>query len=120
MASSLTSMAIEIETRATRPRRISVLGATGSIGESTLDLIGRNPSHYQVVALTGGRNVARLAELAILHRTELAVIADPRCYAPLRAALRGTGIKIAAGEAGLCESAGLPADWLFAAVAGAA
>ena len=54
-----------------------MLGATGSIGESTLDLIGRNPSAYQVVALTGGQNVARLAELAILHRAELAVIADP-------------------------------------------
>ena len=59
------------------PRRISVLGATGSIGESTLDLIGRNPSAYRVVALTGGQNAARLAELAILHRAELAVIADP-------------------------------------------
>ena len=84
MLPSLTSLTIEIETRAvTRPRRISVLGATGSIGESTLDLIGRNPSAYQVVALTGGANAARLAELAILHRAELAVIADPRGYAPL-------------------------------------
>jgi 1-deoxy-D-xylulose-5-phosphate reductoisomerase len=117
---SPTLRSIGPETRATRPRRISVLGATGSIGESTLDLIGRNPSDYQVVALTGGRNVARLAQLAILHRTELAVIADPRCYAPLRAALAGTGIKIAAGEAALIEAAGLPADWVMAAIVGAA
>ena len=120
MLPSPTLRSIEPETRATRPRRISVLGATGSIGESTLDLIGRNPSDYQVVALTGGRNVARLAELAILHRTELAVIADPRCYAPLRAALAGTGIEIAAGEAALIEAAGRPADWVMAAIVGAA
>ena len=81
MFSSLTSLTVEIETRAARPRRISVLGATGSIGESTLDLIGRDPTSYRVVALTGGCNAARLAELAILHRAELAVIADRRGYA---------------------------------------
>ena len=61
MFPSLTSVTIEIETRAVmRPRRISILGATGSIGESTLDLIGRNPSAYQVVALTGGHNACLL------------------------------------------------------------
>jgi len=87
---SLTSLTIEIETRDVRPRRISVLGATGSIGESTLDLIGRDPSAYRVVALTGGHNTARLAELAILHRAELAVIADPDGYAALRAGLKPT------------------------------
>ena len=74
MYSTLASLTVEIEARAARPRRISVLGATGSIGESTLDLIGREPSAYRVVALTGGCNAARLAELAILHRAELAVI----------------------------------------------
>src|SRR6185437_10100777 len=113
MASSLTSMAIEIETRAIRPRRISVLGATGSIGESTLDLIGRDPAAYRVVALTGGQNVARLAELAILHRAELAVIADPLGYEALRAALAGTGIEIGAGEEALSEAASRPADWVM-------
>src|SRR4029078_5341894 len=100
MASSLTSMAIEIETRAIRPRRISVLGATGSIGESTLDLIGRNPGPYRVVSLPGGKNVSRLAELAVLHGAELAVIAEPACYAALRAALACTGLEAAAGGAG--------------------
>ena len=90
MFPSLTSLTIEIETRDVRPRRISVLGATGSIGESTLDLIGRDPSAYRVVALTGGHNTARLAELAILHRAELAVIADPDGYAALRAGLKPT------------------------------
>jgi len=120
MASSLTSMAIEIETRAIRPRRISVLGATGSIGESTLDLIGRNPGAYRVVALTGGQNVSRLAELAVLHGAELAVIAEPDCYAALRAALAGTGIEVAAGDQALLEAASRPADWVMAAIVGAA
>jgi len=118
---SLTSVTIEIETRAVmHPRRISILGATGSIGESTLDLIGRNPSAYQVVALTGGHNAGRLAELAILHRAELAVIADPQCYATLRAGLAGTGIEVAAGEEALLEAASRPADWVMAAIVGAA
>ena len=118
--SSLTSLTVEIETRAARPRRISILGATGSIGESTLDLIGRDPSAYRVVALTGGCNAARLAELAILHRAELAVIADPRAYAALRAALAGTDIEVGAGEEALLEAAARPADWVMAAIVGAA
>ncbi len=120
MLSSLTSLTVEIQTKAVRPRRISILGATGSIGESTLDLIGRDPSAYQVVALTGGRNVARLAELAMLHRAELAVIADPGAYAALRAALAGTGIETGAGEDALLEAASRPADWVMAAIVGAA
>jgi 1-deoxy-D-xylulose-5-phosphate reductoisomerase len=120
MLPSLTSVTVEIETRAIRPRRISILGATGSIGLSTLDLIGRNPGAYRVVALTGGQNAARLAELAILHRAELAVIAEPSCYAALRAALAGTGIEIGAGEEALLEAASRPADWVMAAIVGAA
>jgi 1-deoxy-D-xylulose-5-phosphate reductoisomerase len=118
---SLTSLSIEIETRTVRPpRRISVLGATGSIGESTLDLIGRDASAYRVVALTGGQNVARLAELAVLHRAELAVIADPESYTALRAALAGTGIEVGAGEEALLEAASRRADWVMAAIVGAA
>ena len=120
MFPSLTSLTIEIATRNLRPRRISVLGATGSIGESTLDLIGRDPSAYQVVALTGGHNAARLAELAILHRAELAVIADPDGYAALRASLAGTGIEVGAGEEALLDAASRPADWVMAAIVGAA
>jgi 1-deoxy-D-xylulose-5-phosphate reductoisomerase len=117
---SPSSIRMEREHRASAPRRITVLGATGSIGESTLDLIGRNASAYQVVALTGGRKVARLAELAVLHRAELAVVADPKCYAPLKAALAGTGIEAAAGEEALLEAARRPADWVMAAIVGAA
>jgi 1-deoxy-D-xylulose-5-phosphate reductoisomerase len=117
---SFASLTVELDTPAVRPRSISVLGATGSIGESTLDLIGRNPSSYRVVALTGGHNAARLAELAILHRAELAVIADPEAYGALRAALAGTGIEVGAGDQALLEAASRPADWVMAAIVGAA
>ena len=115
---SATSIAIETQTA--RVRRISVLGATGSIGESTLDLIGRDPSGFRVIALTAGHNAARLAALAIRHRAELAVIADAASYAALRDALSGTGIEAAAGEAALIEAASRPADWVMAAIVGAA
>lgn len=120
MFSSVTSTTIGLATRVASPRRISVLGATGSIGESTLDLIGRDPSSYRVVALTGGHNAARLAELAIRHRAELAVLADPGAYAALHDALSGTGIEAAAGEEALLEAATRPADWVMAAIVGAA
>lgn len=103
-----------------KPRRISILGATGSIGESTLDLVGRNPTAYQVVALTGGRNAKRLAELAITHKAEIAVVADETCLEALRAHLSGSGIEAAAGDAALIEAASRPADWVMAAIVGAA
>ena len=81
------SQTVRLASPRARPRRISVLGATGSIGENTLDLVGRDPASFTVVALTGGRNAARLAELAVTHRAELAVVADETCYAELRARL---------------------------------
>ena len=105
---------------AKRPKRITVLGATGSIGESTLDLVGRDPEAYEVVALTGCKNVARLAELAIRHRAKLAVVADPEKYKDLMLALAGTGIEAAAGQKALLEAASRPADWVMAAIVGAA
>ena len=119
MFPSATSI-LEIEPRHARVKRISVLGATGSIGENTLDLIGREPSAYRVIALTAGHNAARLAELAIRHRAELAVIADADAYPVLRQALSGTGIDAGAGEAALMEAASRPADWVMAAIVGAA
>jgi 1-deoxy-D-xylulose-5-phosphate reductoisomerase len=103
-----------------RPRRVSILGATGSIGESTLDLVGRDPTAYHVVALTGCRNAKRLAELAVKHRAELAVVADEACYEELRARLAGSGIEAAAGADALIEAASRPADWVMAAIVGAA
>ena len=103
-------------------RRISVFGATGSIGESTFDLLMRQggPEAYHTVALTGGRNVARLAEMARALRAEVAVTAYDDCLPALRAALAGSGIAVAAGEAALIEAADRPADWIMSAIVGAA
>ncbi|WP_339107377.1 1-deoxy-D-xylulose-5-phosphate reductoisomerase [Thioclava sp. GXIMD4216] len=98
--------------------RISVFGSTGSIGESTFDLLQR--SDHQVVALTGGRNVRRLAEQAIALKAELAVTAYDDCLPALREALAGTGIETAAGTQALIEAAERPADWVMSAIVGAA
>jgi 1-deoxy-D-xylulose-5-phosphate reductoisomerase len=114
------SETIRLTSPVTHPRRISVLGATGSIGENTLDLVGRDPASYAVIALTGGHNTGRLAELAVKHRAELAVIADESRYGDLRARLAGTGIEAAAGADALIEAASRPADWVMAAIVGAA
>ena len=102
------------------PLRVTVLGATGSVGMNTLDLIGRDPGRYQVAALTANGNYARLAELAVAHKAEFAVAADPEVGNHLRGLLKGTGIRSAAGEAALIEAAGLPADWTMAAIVGVA
>jgi 1-deoxy-D-xylulose-5-phosphate reductoisomerase len=118
--SPVTLTSVEIDTSKSCLRRISILGATGSIGESTLDLIGRDPSSYRVVSLTGGHNVARLAELAIRHCAEFAVIADAARYSDLRDALAGTGIEVGAGEEALLDAASRHADWVMAAIVGAA
>ena len=99
-------------------RKVSVLGATGSIGESTFDLLRDAGSH--VVALTGGRNVARLAAQARALRAEVAVIADDALLPDLRAALQGSGIEAAAGPKAVIEAASRPADWVMSAIVGAA
>lgn len=101
-------------------RKISIFGATGSIGESTLDLIGRDPEAYEVVALTGGHNVARLAEQARQFNARIAVTAHESRLDELRAALAGTGIEAAAGQAALDEAACRPVDWAMSAIVGAA
>jgi len=101
-------------------RRISVFGATGSVGASTLDLIRRDRAAYHIVALTGGRNVAALADLAREFRPELAVIADPDLLGELREALDGAGVEVAAGRAAIVESATRPVDWAMSAIVGAA
>ncbi|MFD1341835.1 1-deoxy-D-xylulose-5-phosphate reductoisomerase [Litorisediminicola beolgyonensis] len=103
-----------------RPRRISVLGATGSIGQNTLDLIGRDRESYEVVALTGGRNIAQLAKDASDLRAEIAVTAHEDALPALREALAGSGVEAAAGEAALTEAASRPADWVMSAIVGAA
>lgn len=103
-------------------RSISVLGATGSVGESAFDLLMRagGPQAYRTVALTGGANIARLAEMAIALRAEIAVTAWPERLADLRAALAGSGIAAAAGPAAIAEAAARPADWTLSAIVGAA
>lgn len=101
-------------------RRISILGATGSIGQSTLDLIKRAPTSYRVVALTGGQNIAQLAADARACRAEIAVTADPSRLEDLRAALSGSGIAAEAGSEALCAAAARPADWVMSAIVGAA
>ena len=101
-------------------RKVTVFGATGSIGQNTLDLIGRDRAAYQVVALTGGRNVRALAQAAREFGAELAVTAYPECLGDLREALSGSGIEAAAGEAALVEAAERPADWIMSAIVGAA
>jgi 1-deoxy-D-xylulose-5-phosphate reductoisomerase len=103
----------------TKPRRISVFVVTGSIGESTVDLLQRTQG-YQVVALSGGRNVARLAELARTLRAEVAVVAEAALLPDLRAALAGSGVEAAAGPDAIIEAALRPADWVMSAIVGAA
>lgn len=103
-------------------RSVSVFGATGSIGESTFDLLmaqgGRDA--FRTVALSGGRNVGRLAEMARALGAEVAVTAFADCLPGLRDALAGSGIAAAAGPAALIEAAEIPADWTMSAIVGAA
>ena len=101
-------------------RRISIFGATGSVGANGVDLIRRDPQSYQVVALTGGRNIARLAQMARDLRAQIAVTAHPELLDDLRTALAGTDVQAAAGEAALIEAAHRPADWILSAIVGAA
>jgi 1-deoxy-D-xylulose-5-phosphate reductoisomerase len=103
-------------------RSVSVFGATGSIGESTFDLLMRQggPQAYHTVALTGGRNVARLAEQAQALKAEIAVIADDTLLPDLKTALAGTGVTAAAGQNALLEAADRPADWIMSGIVGAA
>ena len=86
------------------PKNIAVIGATGSIGTQTLEIIGSHPELYRVTVMAAGSKVDKLIELAVLHRPALAVIADVTKYALLRDTLEPLGIKTAAGEHALCEA----------------
>lgn len=101
-------------------RSISVLGATGSIGDSTLDLVRRNRDAFRVVALTAHARVEELAALAREFDAEVAVVADPERLSDLRAALAGTSIEAAAGPDALVEAAARGADITVAAIVGCA
>ena len=105
-------------------RKVSVLGSTGSVGTSTLDLMDQaekaGSGAFEVEVLTGGNNIARLAEQALRWRPKLAVTADPARLSELREALAGTGIEVAAGAEAIVEAASRPVDWVMASIVGAA
>lgn len=103
-------------------RTITVLGSTGSIGVSTLDVIGQlgGPEAFEVAALTGNGNIPLLAEQAIASRARLAVTANEELYSDLKEALSGTGIAVAAGKSGLIEAADMDAGLVMAAIVGTA
>ncbi|RST31078.1 1-deoxy-D-xylulose-5-phosphate reductoisomerase [Sphingomonas ginkgonis] len=101
-------------------KRIAILGATGSIGKSTLDLVEASPDDYRVTALTAATDVDGLAAAARRTRAGLAVIADERRLDDLRSALAGTSTRVAAGRAALSEAAVADADWVMAAIVGCA
>jgi 1-deoxy-D-xylulose-5-phosphate reductoisomerase len=99
---------------------VSILGATGSIGTSTLDLIARHPGRFLVEAVTANSNAEALADVAKRSGARAAVVADPTQYQALKSALSGTRIEAAAGLAALDEAAARPADCVMAAIVGAA
>ncbi|MFY8094152.1 MAG: 1-deoxy-D-xylulose-5-phosphate reductoisomerase [Niveispirillum sp.] len=102
-------------------RRVTVLGSTGSVGTNTVELLAAYPDRFQAEALVANRNVAKLAAQARLLRPALAVVSDPSAYADLKDALAGTGIEVAAGPAAVVEAAArAQADWVMAAIVGAA
>ncbi len=101
-------------------KSVSILGSTGSIGGSTVDLLLQAPERYRVAVLVGGRNVPRLAEQARALRADHAVIADENGLPALRDLLDGTGIRVSGGRNAVCEAAAEPADWTMAAITGAA
>ena len=101
-------------------RKVSIFGATGSVGMSTLDLIQRDRDAFEVVALTAHSDVEGLATLARQCDARIAVIGDAARYDALKAALQGSGIEVAAGEAALVEAAEAGADWSMAAIVGCA
>ena len=101
-------------------RTLTLLGATGSIGASTLDLVRRNRDAWRIEALTAHGSAAELAALAIEFDARLAVVGDEACLPELRAALAGSGIETAGGRQALVEAAQRPVDMTVAAIVGCA
>lgn len=103
-------------------KSVTILGSTGSIGVSTLDVIGQlgGRERFDVMALTGNGNIALLAEQAKMVGAKLAVTADDRRYQELKDTLAGSGIAVASGTSGLAEAAAMDADWVMAAIVGTA
>src|SRR5260370_9882054 len=99
------------------PRSVTILGATGSIGASTIDLLKRNPSRYRVEAVSANRNGRALARIARELDARFAAVADESAYRDLKEDLAGSGIEAAAGPRAMIEAAQRPADWVMAAIA---
>jgi 1-deoxy-D-xylulose-5-phosphate reductoisomerase len=104
----------------TRPRRVTILGSTGSVGHSTVDLLLRNPGDFTVEAVTANRNAKLLAEQARQLGARFAAVADPAEYGALKEALSGSGIEAACGDQAVVEAAERPADMVMAGIVGAA
>ncbi len=102
------------------PRRVTILGSTGSIGSNTLDLIAREPDKYVVEAITGNRNTDLLVEQALKFNPQMVAVASEENYASVKSALSGTGIEVGAGEESMVEAASRPADWVMAGIVGGA
>ena len=101
-------------------RSVTILGATGSIGQNTIDLISRAPGDFRVEALTGARNIEQLAKDAVRLRARLVVTSEPELYNDLKALLAGVDVEIAAGPDAVADAASRPADWVMSAIVGAA
>lgn len=101
-------------------KTVTVLGSTGSIGCSTVNLLEQARDQYRVRALVGGKNASRLAEQAKNLNAEVAVLADETAFEELRTLLAGTSIQVACGRQAVIDAAALPADWTMAAITGAA
>jgi 1-deoxy-D-xylulose-5-phosphate reductoisomerase len=100
------------------PRKVSVLGSTGSVGESTLDLFERAGVELEVTALVAGRNADRLADQALRWRPQIAVVQDEAQLPRLRERLAGSGVEAAAGSAAVVEAASREAQWVMSAIVG--
>ena len=101
-------------------RTVTILGATGSIGASTIDLINHEPDRYRVEAVTASRSAGALASLARQIGARFAAVADASAYGELKEALFGTGIDTGAGDSAIIEAAQRPAEWVIGAITGAA
>lgn len=113
-------MAVTAQDATSAQRSVTILGSTGSVGGSTIDLIVRNPDGYQVEALTARRNVDLLVEQAKRLHPRFVAISDDAQYRALKAGLSGTGIEVAAGPDSIVAAARRPADFVMAAIVGAA
>lgn len=99
-------------------KTVTILGATGSVGTSTLDLIEREPDRFEILALTANRDTEKLAAAAIRTRAKRAVVADESCLADLRARLAGSGVETAGGAQALLDASAMGADWTMGAIVG--